>query len=171
MITTERLKKLIEQGATIYSKYRSYILKNEEVKKTDFWYRRIAEIKDNKFHYVYKDSDYYEDFDYLIALEDLFETEEDARWELEMTATETLTLKMPLYNVFINASLENPYGSIIFYCNKLGQHFRLYLDLQENKIKIENMFDSENIFTRENTQENYIEACRLCLRLFKGEEV
>ena len=135
MISEQRLQELIEQGATVYSKHRSYLLKNEEKNKLDFWYRRIAEIKDNKLHYIYEDSDYYEDSDILIKLEDLFETKEEAEWALEFgNITRTETLNLPSFNEL--QTKKEYYKNFALYKNKYYRMCFNYHDLGFGTIQI-----------------------------------
>lgn len=160
MITKERLEELIEQGATIYE-------------PDDLW-QTIGKIHLEKKCYISEDNKLcndeitYEDLPgatamYSIPLEDLFETKEDARWELEMTATRTETLKLPTweeieddYNLEFDNSCLEVYKTVNRILVKTNKN---YLGLYDY------------VFDKLATKENYIEACKLCLRLFKGEEV
>ena len=175
MIEKSRLEELIEQGATIYDKYRSYSLKNEKYISSDFSYERTAEIKDNKLHYTYEDNDYYEDLDKWLELEQLFETEKDAKWYKEFGSIErTETLKLPTWEEFN----KDNFG-IKFY-NK-DREFRLhrvrYSSSDKNPLWRIDLYasygdDEDTIAWKKSwdlTKENYIESCKLCVKLFKGE--
>ena len=107
MISKERLEELIEQGATIYSISKetfiagvSDLLKIKALKLDSKVYGisvdKYNEINNCKPH-LYIGNDY-TPFEKVAELENLFETEEDARWELEMTRTRTETLKLPNWN-------------------------------------------------------------------------
>ena len=170
MITKQRLQELIEQGATIYV-------------PDDLW-QTVGKIHLEKKCYISEDNKLcndeitYEDLPcatamYSIPLEDLFETEEDARWELEMTATRTETLKLPKYE---KLPKEFDIPPFIRY-NKELENFVLYEMFNSTKNEICVLFReldddaSDCLFRKPLTKENYIEACKLCLRLFRGEEV
>ena len=172
MITKERLEELIKEGATIYV-------------PDDLW-QTIGEIHLEKKCYISEnnklcnDEITYKDLPgaiamYSIPLEELFETKEDARWELEMTATRTETLKLPTWKEFN----KDNFG-IKFY-NKSREfclHRVRYSASDKNplwKIDLyESYGDDEDTVAWEKswdlTKENYIEACKLCIKLFKGEE-
>lgn len=163
MISKERLEELIEQGATIYGKIYGDILAIELSKKNK------PEIKYDDRLDVYCTSNEWRNkmqFCYL------WETEEDARWELEMTATRTETLKLPNYeDVFKQDRCLDCYTrefaitktDIVMGVCLFGVDFT-------NKV-VEVSVGADKMFTGELTKENYIEACKLCLKLFKGEEV
>lgn len=163
MITKERLKELIEQGATIY------FINSDSVDCKDSKYPSV-EVGNNYASILY--GGHWHNIDY----ENLFETEEDAKWELEMTATRTETLKLPTWEEFN----KDNFG-IKFY-NKSREfclHRVRYSSSDKNplwKIDLyESYGDDEDTVAWEKswdlTKENYINACKLCLRLFKGEEV
>lgn len=139
MILKERLEELIKEKATIYYIFDDVIFNTKE----------IIPIKLNDGA----------SFDISTA----FETEEDARWELEMTATRTETLRLPKWEEIIH------YYSLEF------SNTRFEVDIIKNRILVKtdkNYLDLyDYIFDKPATKENYIKACKLCLRLFKGEEV
>ena len=161
MISKQRLTELIEQGATIY-----------DIFKGDIY---LVDLTMAKYYDVPKYIEYKNDYyncNLTRSSEDLFETEEDARWELEMTATRTETLKLPTweeaqdekfhFSYLINVKGLHLYISIYnftkqfeIYCNH-GTHTYDY--------KFDKTFDLRD-------KEQYKTACKLCLRLFKGEEV
>lgn len=106
MITKERLEALIGEGAKIYA-----IVKNPfiagysqilEVEEFDLNAPIHKEISEDGKQFLY--------FNYLLDSEYLFETEEDAHWSLEMTATRTETLKLPKWEEFIQNDKQ-----VIFY--------------------------------------------------------
>lgn len=160
MISKERLTELIEQGATIYGKIYGDILAIELSKKNK------PEIKYDDRLDVYCTSNEWRNkmqFCYL------FETKEDARWELEMTATRTETLKLANYTDF-----ENENGDRVFYHKGIIYELSLWWASDNTKI-IRVTWNGRDgfgwLFEKPLTKENYIEACKLCLRLFKGEKV
>lgn len=143
MITKERLEELIEQGATIWTKDLHFL----ELNKNDCFMNSKNLLQFGNFHYT---NDY------------LFETEEDARWELEMTVTRTETLKLPSWEEFVKDRELEEFG---FYSKY--QKYTVIRVINEKYLVVETSF--ERYYTGELTKENYIEACKLCLRLFKGE--
>lgn len=160
MISKERLEELIEQGATIWNITGDVLMK----------------YKLNKYNYVDSgDLMYCNQYfiEHLIGkYENLFETEEDARWELEMTATRTETLKLPTFEkVFEQDRCLDCYTKefaitktdIVMGICLFGVDFT-------NKV-VEVSVGADKMFTGELTKENYIEVCKLCKKLFKGEEV
>lgn len=151
MISKERLEELIEQGATIWTKDLHFL----ELNKNDCFMNSKNLLQFGNFHYT---NDY------------LFETEEDARWELEMTATETLTLKMPRFEEFM---LD--YKGAYRFHTKDGQIVKIngFYDERPNIQSgfIDVCMNGHCVKDWEFTKENYIEACKLCLRLFKGKEL
>lgn len=161
MITKERLEELIKQGATIY-------------------YNNTVSVQDKKL-----DKTYQVDNGYLwrkikngaikscgYPLENLFETEEDARWELEMTATRTETLKLPKWE---DAQIEK--FSFTYLIDVEGLHLYINIYKFTNKFNISchhgchfGDYSYEKTFDLRD-KEQYETACKLCLRLFRGEEV
>lgn len=156
MISKERLEELIEQGATIY-----------------FINSGFVDCKDSKYHGVEVGNNYasilYGGYCHNIDYENIFETEEDARWELEMTATRTEILKLPTYKQVCDAIYSGSYGVLTIktfdkitfgYKRQIDDNVYLFVDRL-----------SETQYLGSLTKENYIEACKLCLRLFKGKEL
>ena len=178
MISKQRLKELIEQGATIYSISKetfiagvSDLLKIKPLKLDSKVYGisvdKYNEINNCKPH-LYIGNDY-TPFEKVAELEDLFETEEDARWELEMTATRTETLKLPSFNELQTKKEYYKNFALYFYLAIDMPYKKDYgaVIISQNDLK----GNSYIIFDKPLTKENYIEACKLCLRLFRGEEV
>lgn len=167
MIEKERLEELIKQGATIYGKYRDYSLKNREGNSSDFWYKRTAEIKDNKFHYTYEDSDYYEDFDVWLELEQLFETKEEAEWHKEFGCIErTERLVLPTWEEFKNKKIK----CVGFTGKETNCFFELYENTPNNRLILLDHDCDFEYFNTVSTKENYTIACRKAKELFLGEE-
>lgn len=160
MITKERLQELINQGATIY---RLNHLANKTVSilldKKD--YIGIGFLNEDVYVRGNPELRFYGAW---YKLEDLFETEEDVKWELEMTATRTETLKMPKWEEICDDCLYDI----------------TFIDTKKNKWQL-NISDGGILFIDfslcgrgkywdKPTKENYIEACKLCLKIFKGEK-
>lgn len=169
MISKERLEELIKEGATIYAIVKKPFIAGYsqilEVEEFDLKAPIVKEISEDGKQFLY--------FNYLLELEYLFETKEDACWELEMTATRTETLKLPKWEEFIQNDKQ-----VIFY----DKDKTYYLDKVMNRTHIiigykciidlneELEANRYNFYRKPATKENYIEACKLCLKLFKGEK-
>ena len=161
MISKKRLEELIEKGATIWVKGSAFIFKFE-LNKTYY-------IEDNYLMQSYCEFDDDVVIKTLGDLQDIFETEEDAKWELEMTATYADTLKLANYTDF-----ENENGDRVFYHK--GTTYKLSLWWASDNTKIIRVtWRGEDgfgwLFEKPLTKENYIEACKLAKKLFLGEKV
>lgn len=161
MINKERLKELIEQGATIYFVYNGNVDEKEGVYKDDFILNET---------YV---SIYWTTRNHQVKYENLFETKEEAEWYKEFGSIErTERLELPTWEE-AQRNLE-----IEIYAPK-GKKYLL-----ETKIKVGYSVDKENPYIIridrvgyansqidfEYSKENYIEACRVAKKLFLGEE-
>lgn len=94
MITKERLEELIKQSATIY------VITTEPFIAGASSFIGVQKEELSKENNVGKDNTLYWKDMGIAESEYLFETEEDARWELEMTATRTETLSLPSWEEF-----------------------------------------------------------------------
>jgi len=151
MITKERLEDLIKENKKVY------YTQNHPLTEDAMWIDLTgAEIIPSQECVVlsYK---IYNNYGYVncFPFKWLYETEEDARWELEMTVTRTETLKLPKWEEFFNS------GKSIVFRDAYG-------DIQELKQYNREIYINEQ-YCGYLTKENYIEACKLCLKLFKGE--
>ena len=153
MITKERLKELIKQDATIY--HLSGIKKYQETKANDIpSFYRIDDFKSWEFFKQY-----------------YFETKKQAEWYLKYHKTRTEELDLPMFEDFIKED-----NTVVKFW-KNGHKITLYKYIKNrktNNIRIMILDDREDCecwkFNKPATQENYIKACDLCLKLFKGEE-
>lgn len=168
MINKERLQQLIKQGATIWC----------IVKFLDIYYEKPQKIIPITLNNTYNISvNYNRPFLYqktyifykVCDIDNCYETEEDALWELEMSATLTETLKMPKWE-------DIEFDEIGYYIKMF--HMRHNYDffgklmITKEKIYVEEMvigYQKKLYFEKLRNKENYIEACKLCLKLFKGE--
>lgn len=158
-ITKERLQELIKQEATIYTNrfkkpekyklYKDYFISKEEL------------VACNKSQTA---------IDCVIKLSKLFETEKDAKWSLKYHATRTEELNLPMWEdvnkIFMGR--EGDFRIIDKYNIEL-----IYWKFKECLIEVRYKKDGETIEQKifePATEENYIKACDLCLKLFKGEE-
>ena len=157
MITKERLEELIEQGATIYSNEYGEI---QLIKEND-----LSLYENGKNNYILYALEPNKKYHNEIFDEDLFETKEDAEEYAEfgnITRIEKLTL--PSWEEFANGKVvEFVSNKLLYELKKCGERiyisYRTYID------------DSiwEIIFEQLLSKENYDEARRLCVKLFKGE--
>ena len=169
MIIRERLEQLIEKGATIYwlQPYgNSFIMRKVCLNKNIIGKNPITtQLNDIIVIFTQNNANYNAKY------EELFETEKDARWELEMTATRTETLNLPRWEEFVKLEENYDYGyntiksfdDVKFgYVNPYNDKSScLFIEKSGKTIYLTSMV----------TKENYIEACRLCKKLFLGEEI
>lgn len=161
MIKKERLEELIEQGATIYeAKYNDVapVSLTNEINIISWRYGVIA-FKPMKKH-KWLNHKYFKN---------LFETEEEAREHLEFgNITRTERLELPSWEEF------NKVSTFTF---KRKDGIDMEIAIWDNcpddnckTIKITRSYDwSACCFEKPLTRENYNEARRLCVKLFKGE--
>ena len=164
MISKQRLTELIEQGATIWCPYYMFDEEGIQLDNKDYIDGEILYVVNE----VWKDNFRKQP----LKLEYLFETEEDARWELEMTATRTETLRLPTWEEVKNKKFHFSYlinvKGLYLYINiyNFTKKFEIYCNhgVYSYDYKFNRTFDLRD-------KEQYKTACKLCLRLFKGEEV
>ena len=170
MITKERLEQLIEQGATIYRAYADVCV--EEFKLNKEYKVSTAHLWKKMKHSAFKGCGY--------PLDQLFEIKEDAEEYAEFgNITRMDTIKLPIWEDV----KDTGYDEIFFvkdnrFDSGIVQYYFLVAE-QTNQIQI--MFREiehimvidayDVIFQKPLTKENYNEARRLCIKLFKGEEV
>ena len=158
MITKERLEELIEQGATIYGiDDRWDIVEVRELDAQQIYYSS----SNANYQYVFDDHSVVEFFD-----DKLFETKEDAEEYAEFGNIPRIEwLELPSWEDV----LKGEDISIHFQNQRKDIAYELYVDAYKGGIFIEK--DHEVIWIRPTTRENYNEARRLCVKLFKGEDV
>ena len=159
MITKERLEQLIKENATIYYadrdvKFPIPIFLNEEdfVKENELSHEESC-IRDN------------------ILLEDLYEEQKQAEWYLKYHKNRIETLDLPMWEDFIKEDnfvfkfyvKKKEYSMYIFVKNKNTNNCRILIRADDRE-------QDWLVFEEPATEENYIKACDLCLKLFKGEE-
>lgn len=166
MITKERLEELIEQGATIY-----------EIKK-DFYIvdpSEIVKIEKIKSHLLKEFLDSHLEFNEWHGgtdrlYKELFETKEEADFALRYKRIPKIEyLDLPTWEEFITKDKTTTfyknqvkYQMYIFVKNKNTDNCKIIIYADDNS-------QDWIVFEKPLTKENYIEACKLCLRLFKGE--
>lgn len=166
MITKERLEELIDNGATIY------VVCWGRVKELNLNDVEHMEVENGDIYYEIADEPRTTDLSHL------FETKEDAEEYAEFgNITRTDTIKLPIWE---NVK-DTGYDEIFFvkdnrFDSGIVQYYFLVAE-QTNQIQI--MFREiehimtidayDVIFQKPLTKENYNEARRLCVKLFKGE--
>lgn len=147
MISNERLEELIEQGATIYSnEYGEIQLKKEN---------DLSLYENGQNNYILYALEPNKKYHNEIFDEDLFETEEEAKWFAEFGCIErTERLVLPTWEEFNNQPE--------FY-------FDDYTLVKINdKILLKDTF--KDYVYKEFTKENYTLACRKAKELFLGKQ-
>lgn len=151
MITKERLEELINKCATIYMA-RAY---TEGV----YLMPENFEVNEKELIFKYKI--------YAVPLEDLFETEEEAKWFAEFGCIErTERLELPTWEEFKNKKTKH----VCFMGKDTFCFFELYEDKQKNRLILLDHDCDYEYFNEELTKENYTTACGLCKEFFLGEK-
>ena len=149
MITKERLEELIKQGATIWTIYHNEV-------------RKLNPDKD----YISIQNEY---------TEKMFETKEDAEFELEFgNIARTETLKLPSWKKIKRKPTIIKFMSKDWKLCKLGLGEIVAVignGTKSAKKKYVCVRIDKNDYYFERTEKGYIEACQLCKKLFLGEEV
>ena len=173
MIKKERLEELIEQGDTIWSKDILPInLMNFQQKYSDCFYSYKTYIKNNQL-ICEVIGDY--DFTNTYSFEDLFETRADAEEYAEECAefgniTRTERLELPNWNEVPEYQDKTYYNLAIFRNRNNDYNCDFYIKYDTpnySRIMITN--GCVELFNKPLTRENYDDARRLCVKLFKGE--
>lgn len=160
MITEERLKELIKQGATIY-----------DIFKGDIY---LIDLTMAKYYDVPKYIEYKNDYyncNLTRSINDLFETKEEAEEYLEFgNIIRPERLNLPTWKEFVKLEENYDYGyntiksfdDVKFgYVNPYNDKSTcLFIEKSGKTIYLTNMV----------TKETYLEARRLCKKLFLGEE-
>lgn len=145
MISKERLEELINKCATVYMA-RAYT-EGIYLMPDNF------EVNDKELVFKYKI--------YVVPLEDLFETKEEAEWHKEFGCIErTERLELPTWEEFLKLEKIHSFKS------KNNQIVVLFRD--GNTIYLEDEY--WNILREDLTKENYTLACRKAKELFLGEK-
>lgn len=163
MISKERLEELIEQGATIYSNEYGEI---QLIKEND-----LSLYENGQNNYILYALEPNKKYHNEIFDEDLFETEEEAKWFAEFGCVErTERLELPTWEEF------NKWDkSIKFYNNSTKYSMYVFIKNKSTKncriiIYADNGEQDWLVFEQPLTQENYILACRKAKELFLGEK-
>ena len=159
MISKERLKELIEQGATIYSnEYGEIQLKKEN---------DLSLYENGQNNYILYALEPNKKYHNEIFDEDLFETEEEAKWFAEFGCIDrTERLELPTWEEFKNKKTKH----VCFMGKDTFCFFDLYEDKQKNRLILLDHDCDYEYFNEELTKENYTTACGLCKEFFLGEK-
>lgn len=159
MITKERLEELIEQGADIWKieDGKVYPLRKDHY---EYW-----RIKEDRLEWYWKIVP--SGFNY-ISFEHLFETKEDAEEYAEFgNITRTERLELPGW-----ASIEKDFDKFTNGSYVLAERDEFSLELKISKPLISQIiiYTEDDDYNWNLSRENYNEARRLCVKLFKGEK-
>lgn len=154
MITKERLEELITKSAMIYYADRDVqfpvpIFLNEE----DFVRGKELSHEGSYIRYI--------------PLEDLYEEHKDVEWVLKYHATRTEELDLPMWEDWQRVNKTGLYA--MSFRDKKYHYCELMVFHDEIKVT-KQAYGLEVLFDEPATEENYIKACDLCLKLFEGEE-
>lgn len=162
-ITKERLQELINKEATIYylmGKDVCLIYLNEDYDVEEVYFGDCFE------YWLYYQNSIYK------SLDELYETEDQAKWRLKYHATRTEELDLPTWEEFITDDKYKYHYGLSFFD---FDNYRLVAcipteDDNTEFIGIDVDRNTELYHWDKATEENYEKACDLCLKLFKGEE-
>lgn len=158
-ILRERLEELIKQGATIYGVDDRWDI--SEVRELDAQQIYYSLSNDN-YQYVFDDHSCIEFFE-----DELFETKEDAEEYAEFgNITRTERLELPSWEQVQDGFYYN--GRVPIYEDDRNLCF--ISTSKDIVLKNYASLKNQNKFKKPLTRENYNEARRLCVKLFKGEE-
>lgn len=163
MITHERLKELIEQGATIWAVYDEDRIERIKLVVRMFG---ISVEEYNKLHdcepMLY--SQFCGVFRDICPISWLFETKEEAEWHKEFGCIErTEKLVLPTWEDACDGATHN----ISFTTPKVQ---KVEMIICDGHIDIVSIYQSIIDFSKPLTKENYTLACRKAKELFLGEE-
>ena len=162
MISKERLEELIEQGATIYSNEYGEI----QLKKED----DLSLYENGQNNYILYALEPNKKYHNEIFDEDLFETEEEAKWFAEFGCIErTERLELPTWE-----ELQNKREFYLGFNNKEGivrYYLAIYMPYQKDYGAILISYSDANndtiiCFDKIATKENYTIACKKAKELF-----
>lgn len=165
MISKERLEELIKEGATIWEyTYKPFIAGYSSIIHINpLQLDNNCYIEDDKLYT--QRAEERSDFDIFEAeLKDIFETRKQAEWALKYQhIPRTEELDLPMWEEIKDIKGVKEYTI----ANPIGICFFLNFNLLTPQIVL---VAKEELYNWNLTEENYIKACDLCLKLFKGEE-
>ena len=152
MITKERLKKLIEKGATIYSNEYGEI---QLIKEND-----LSLYENGQNNYILYALEPNKKYHNEIFDEDLFETKEEAEFSSEFqNITRTETLNLPTWKKFKK-------DESFQFSDKYGSDWDLYI--YSSGIIV--LLNGNKTYYFNNSKQGYLEACKIAKKLFLGGE-
>ena len=159
----ETLQKKIESGDTVWTIYWEGQVLELNLKETD---KSFFEIEDD---YLFK----YSKIPHLavvrIYIGDIFATKEEAEWGLEFGDIErTEMLELPTWEQALEQSSEVGCGTTFVDAYK-GKWQLIFA--KDEIILCDWSIMGRDKSWKKLTYENYLEACRLCKKLFLGEEL
>ena len=148
MISRKRLAEIIQDAKCIYST----------------WH--------NEVRFITPDEDYLNMP--AVYLDYLFETEREAQWDLEMTATRIEKLKLPTweqtqvegFRFDYNIKVEQLW--LVFYIHNIGDRLTVRIHCVHGDAEDGYYYDRVFTITEE---ASYTKACKTILSLFRGDEV
>ena len=161
MIIKERLEELIEQGATIYSNEYGEI---QLIKEND-----LSLYENGQNNYILYALEPNKKYHNEIFDEDLFETEEEAKWFAEFGCIErTERLVLPTWEE-VSRDLQNVLAGN--YTIKEFDNVSLeYIKYRNGNYAVIGVYKYDDRLELEATKENYTLACRKAKELFLGEK-
>ena len=152
MLTKERLKELIDEGATVYGIDNQYQPVQEIDLEEEVWMLERSNailLRQNQE-------------DTVIHLENLYEHKSDAEWDFEFENVEK-RIK------FVKPKPFREIGNEFFIYNFHGFTMYKYAGVIKLQDEEGDSYADSIIFDKPFNEENYIEACRLIKKLFMGE--
>lgn len=168
MIEKSRLAELIKEGATIYTPFYTFCRISDLVKVMSYKLNKsfyIAEADGEErlmINFIDKNGNIQPEF--IAYLQNLYETQKEAEWALKyQRITRTEELNLPTWEEFMQED-----KMVAFTTYPRNYHLLKY----GNYIVIRSFYGhgGMDIFVEPLTEENYIKACDLCVKLFKGEK-
>ena len=153
-ITKERLDELIKEGATVYSL-------DKQVK-----YPIPIFLKDGE-NVVVNDNELVNSVRVIDKIENLYETQKEAKWHLKYHATRIEELNLPYWTDIVRHKDDDVY-KIASFRTKNGNTYNLLF--KKGALSLWNVRESRVIWVYLATEENYTKLCDLCVKLFKGEQ-
>lgn len=172
MISANELKELIKKGETVWvANYNNGIVESitlepfESVNGNYVWY---YETDDNCLLEMNKDCE----VEYAWLLEHLYKTKEEAEFAVKYkNVPSNDTLNLPTWEEINNR--DDKHKSYTFYKN--GTEYVLYINNVKGKYKVMiwayRGYQDWEVFRDVATEENYLIACDICLKFWKGEKI
>lgn len=164
MIEKSRLEELIKQGATIF------MIKQQPFIAGVSNFIGIQKETLSKENNIGKDNTLYWKDMGIAELEYLFETHEQAEWQLEFgNITRTETLSLPTWED-VYSKLKNYKESDAYTVRLVDNDFCSLVYVKYDMVSQIVLYTHYEAYDWNATKENYIEACKLCKKLFLGGE-